>query len=230
MEERLSRTHEINKAILKQSEISKKIKIGGAGLNGQDNIAVGLTKEVELIVEGAAGDFFGALNSSAVITLTGNVARFLGDCMSGGGIIVNGNSDFGAGSYMSGGVIVIRGNAGDNAGQVKRAGAIIIDGDAGVNAAYLMMGGDMIITGDCGESLGELMMGGAIYIGGTYESLGRNAKTAEMGLSDVNLLDTYFKHYGISAKSTTFRKIVPASSDPLTAIKARSPQAMEGGN
>jgi len=229
MEERLSRTHEINKAILKQGEISKKIKIGGAGLNGQDNIAVGLTKEVELIVEGTAGDFFGALNSSAVITLTGNIARFLGDCMSGGGIIVNGNADFGAGTYMSGGVIVIRGNAGDNLGQMKRAGAIIIDGDAGHSAAYLMMGGDMIITGDSDENLGDLMIGGAIYIGGTYSSLGRNARSVEMGLNDVNLLDTYFKHYGILAKSTTFRKILPVSSDPLTAIKAMAVTSKEGG-
>jgi glutamate synthase domain-containing protein 3 len=230
MEERLSRTHEINKAILKQSEISKKIKIGGAGLNGQDNIAVGLTKEVELIVDGTAGDFFGAMNSSAVITLTGNVARFLGDCISGGGIIVTGNCDFGAGTYMSGGVIVIRGNAGDNAGQMKRAGAMIIDGDAGINAAFLMAGGDMIITGDCAEALGDLMTGGAIYIGGTYSSLGRNAKTVEMGLSDVNLLDTYFKHYGISSKSTTFRKIVPASPDALGAIKAKAPATNTGGS
>ena len=106
MEDKVSRTNEINKAILKQMEVSTKIKIGGAGLTGQDNIAVGLQKEIELIVEGEAGDFFGALNSQAILNLNGNVNRFLGDCMSGGGIIVSGNAGFGVGSYLSGGIIV----------------------------------------------------------------------------------------------------------------------------
>jgi glutamate synthase domain-containing protein 3 len=215
MEEKVSRTNEINRAILKQMEVSTKIKIGGAGLTGQDNIAVGLRKEIELIVEGEAGDFFGALNQSAILNLNGNAGRFVGDCMSGGGVIINGNAGFGVGSYLGGGIIVIRGDCADKTGQMKKGGVIIIDGNVGENAGYLQSEGEMIITGSAGKGLGEFLIGGTIYVGGEYESLGNNTKIVEMELSDINLLDTYFSHYGITSKATTFSKIIPISKEPF---------------
>ncbi len=221
MEDKVSRTNEINKAILKQMEVSTKIKIGGAGLSGQDNIAVGLRKEIELIVEGEAGDFFGALNSAAILNLNGNVDRFVGDTMSGGGIIVSGNAGFGVGSYLRGGIIVIRGDCADNLGQMKMGGVIVVDGSTGENAGYLQTAGEMIITGSAGHRLGEYLLDGTIYLGGQYESLGHNAKVVEMELTDINLLDTYFNHYGITSKATTFRKIVPESKDPFLSHKAK---------
>lgn len=228
MEEKVSRTNEINRAILKQMEVSTKIKIGGAGLTGQDNIAVGLRKEIELIVEGEAGDFFGALNLTAILNLNGNAGRFVGDCMSGGGIIINGNTGFGVGSYMGGGIVVIRGDCADNTGQMKKGGVIIIDGNVGENAGYLQSDGEMIITGSAGRGLGEFVIGGTIYIGGDYESLGRNTKIVEIELSDINLLDTYFNHYGITSKATTFKKIIPASKEPFELLMsgggARGPE------
>ena len=218
MEEKVSRTNEINRAILKQMEVSTKIKIGGAGLTGQDNIAVGLRKEIELIVEGEAGDFYGALNTSAILNLNGNAGRFVGDCMSGGGIIINGNAGFGVGSYLGGGIIVIRGDCADNTGQMKKAGVVIIDGNVGENAGYLQSDGEMIITGSAGKGLGEFIIGGTIYVGGDYESLGRNTKVVEMELADINLLDTYFNHYGITSKATTFVKIIPSSKEPFDVL------------
>jgi len=218
VEEKVSRTNEINKAIHKQMEVSTKIKIGGAGLTGQDNIAVGLRKEIELIVEGEAGDFFGALNSTAILNLNGNAERFVGDSMSGGGIIINGHAGFGVGSYLGGGIIVIRGDCADNIGQMKKGGVIIVDGSVGDNAGYLQSSGEMIITGSAGDGVGENLIGGSIYISGDYGSLGKNTRIAEMELTDINLLDTYFNHYGIASKATTFTKIVPRSGDLFSSV------------
>ena len=106
MAEKVVTTRDINIAIKEQLEKSKKVKI--SGLSGQDAIAVGLEKEIDISVKGTAGDFFGALNKGSVITLTGNARRFLGDTMSNGGLIVNGNVRRGAGTGMLGGIIVIR--------------------------------------------------------------------------------------------------------------------------
>lgn len=211
MEEKVSRTHDINRAINKQMEVSKKIKIGGAGLTGQDHIAVGIDKEIELIVEGEAGDFFGALNSKGILNLSGNVGRFLGDSMTGGGVIITGTADYGVGSYMTGGIVVVRGHCGDNLGQMKRGGVIIVDGNIGDSGGYLKSGGEIIITGNAGKGLGKNMFGGVIYIGGDYASIGKNIRVRELELADINLLDTYFSHYGITQKSTTFKKLVPAT-------------------
>ena len=48
-------TREINKAIRQQMKKNRTIRI--KDLNGQDSIAAGINKEVEIIVEGKAGDY-----------------------------------------------------------------------------------------------------------------------------------------------------------------------------
>ncbi len=210
MAEKVVTTRDINIAIKQQIAKSKKVKI--SGLSGQDSIAVGLEKEIDINVKGNAGDFFGALNKRAIITLEGNARRFLGDTISGGGIIVNGNVRHGAGLCMHGGIIVIRGEAQGDIGQLNKAGTVIVSEDAGEKVGALMFGGEIIIAGDVGEKLGDWMVGGSIYVGGEISSMGNNTKIVDLRPSEQDKLQTYFRHYGIKSQPAEFRKIV--AEDP----------------
>jgi glutamate synthase domain-containing protein 2/glutamate synthase domain-containing protein 3 len=210
MAEKVVTTRDINIAIKDQLEKSKKVKI--SGLSGQDSIAVGLEKEIDISVKGTAGDFFGALNKGTIITLTGNARRFLGDTIHSGGIIVNGNVRRGAGLSMQGGIIIIRGEVDGDIGQLNKAGTIIVSENAGDDVGAYMYGGEVIVAGDTGKNLGNWMIGGAIYIGGEIESMGNNAKIVDIENTEIDKLNTYFKHYGIKAEPDKFRKIVPESA------------------
>jgi len=213
MAEKVVTTRDINIAIKDQLEKSKKVKI--SGLSGQDAIAVGLEKEIDINVKGTAGDFFGALNKGAIITLTGNARRFLGDTIHSGGIIVNGSVRRGAGLSMQGGIIVIRGDVDGDIGQLNKGGTIIVSEDAGDNVGAYMYGGEVIVAGDVGKELGNWMVGGVIYIGGEIGAMGKNTKIVDIENSEIDKLNTYFKHYGIKAEPDKFRKIV-AETDHLT--------------
>ena len=204
--EKVVTTRDINIAINQQIAKSKKVKI--SGLSGQDSIAVGLEKEIDINVKGNAGDFFGALNKGAIITLDGNARRFLGDTIAGGGIIVNGNVRHGAGLYMQGGIIVIRGEAEGDIGQLNKAGTIIVSENAGDKVGARMFGGEIIIAGDAGDKIGDWMVGGSIYVGGEIGSMGNNTKIVDLSTLERDKLQTYFRHYGIKSEPDEFRKVL----------------------
>ena len=206
MAEKVITTTDINKAIARQSEKSKIIKIGG--LSGQDAVGVGIDKELELLVIGDAGDLFCALNDKAVITLEGNTVNYVGDNMSGGGIIIKGNAGDGVGAYMKAGIVVVMGGAGDAVAAGNRFGTIIIAGDAGSDVALLQSGGNVIICGNVKKRLGHLMTGGAIFLGGKAESIGENLKVLRTSDEEKKKLKIYFEHYGIKSDTESFTKVV----------------------
>lgn len=212
MADPITSTRDINRAIRDQITKSTRIKVGG--LSGQNSVAVGIKEDVEITIEGNAGDFFAALNSGPVISLNGSAGRFLGDTLTGGGVIVSQSAQSGVGHAMSGGIIIVRGSIGDMGGVLKSGGSILVDGDVGNRLGMYMTGGDIIVTGVAGEDTGQLMLGGAIYVRGGAKNLGDNAKVVETTQDDATRLDTYFKHYNISAKGMEFKKIV--ASNPRT--------------
>ena len=216
--ERVVTTKDINAAIHRQLQKSRVVKIGDSekgGLSGQDSIAVGLSRDVEIIVTGDAGDFFGAFNQGAVLTLNGTAGRFLGDSMSGGGIIVKGRVRHGVGVYQKGGIIVIKGGVEGDAGNFNNGGTIIVNGKAGDGVGSYMMSGTIIITGTAGKNLGNWMVGGEIYIAEEPESLGRNAEKTNPTQGDMDKLRKYFEHYGIIYDDLDgYIKIVAGKADP----------------
>lgn len=219
MVDRAVTTVEINRAIMKQGQKSGAVKIGG--LTGQDAVAVGIERELELMVIGEAGAFLGALNEKAVITMEGSGGNYLGDNMRGGGIIVNGNVGDGAGAYLSGGIIVVRGDAGNATGIANRGGTIIVKGDAGDDAGLLGCGGIIILCGNVKRRIGHLINGGAIYIGGKADSLGENVIILRLTDEEREMLKTYFVHYGMDTDPGEFKKIAPRDEHPLPTVRIK---------
>jgi|GEM_PF-310535 len=218
MPEALVRTKDINNALknyiaTKYSDPSKHAKPPKiSNLSGQDCIAVGISKNVVIFIEGNAGDYFGALNAGASIRLTGNAGKFLGDTMTAGEIIVKGDVMHGLGAFMSGGTIVVKGDAGGRVGIMNRGGSILVHGSVKNYTGLYMMAGDIIITGNVGEHTGHWMMRGSIYVGGDIGSLGTNAKEGTMTEADKKKLSELFKKYGIDENPellSTYKKIEP---------------------
>jgi glutamate synthase domain-containing protein 3 len=220
--ERVVSTRDINAAIRRQLEKSRVVKIGDAekgGLTGQDSIAVGIKNECEILVVGDAGDYFGAFNHGAIITLSGTAGRFLGDSMSDGGIIMKGRVRHGVGVYMTGGIIVVKGSVEGEAGLFNNGGTVIINGKAGDNIGAYMNSGTIIVTGNVGKNIGNWMIGGEVFLGAEAESIGENVEQAKLTKSDKNKLQKYFEHYGILFDDLdVFIKLVSKDTDPFSNI------------
>lgn len=211
--EKVSSSKDINSAIRKQMKRSKTVKI--TGLSGQNYIAIGLNIKKQLIIDGAAGDFFGALNNGTIINLKGSARRFLGDTMEDGGIIIQGNVHRGVGLAMTGGIIVVRGNVDGDIGQMMKGGTIIVSGNCGVRSGAYMFNGEMIIAGNVGRDTGLNMTGGVIFAGGKIGSLGANCQIQNLSVNDEKKLKKYFDHYGITKDTGAFKKIVPIVNRPF---------------
>jgi glutamate synthase domain-containing protein 3 len=215
-------TKDINAAIRRQLEKSRVVKIGDAekgGLTGQDSIAVGIGNDCEILVVGDAGDYFGAFNHGAIITLTGTAGRFLGDSMSSGGIIMKGRVRHGVGVYMTGGIIVVKGSVEGEAGLFNAGGTIIINGKAGDNIGAYMNSGTIIVTGNVGKNIGNWITGGEIYLGSEAEGIGENVEQVKLKKSDIDKLQKYFEHYGILFDDIgIYAKLVPKDADPFSKI------------
>lgn len=220
MAEKVTTTKDINAAIRRQLQKSRIVKIGDTekgGLADQDSIAVGLTGEAEILVAGAAGDYFGAFNHGAIITLTGSAGRYLGDSMSAGGIILKGHAKHGAGVYMTGGAIVIKGSVDGDAGMFNHGGTLIVNGKAGDNVGAYMTAGTIIVTGKAGKNIGQYMTGGEIYCGEAPETKGENVQEVALEKKDTEKLRKYFEHYGILYDDlSVFVKLCARENDPFT--------------
>jgi glutamate synthase domain-containing protein 3 len=216
MAEEIYTSKDINKAI--QAQIKKGAATRIEGLDGQDNIAVGLSADTKVTIVGNAGDFFGALNNGTTLLVEGGAGRFLGDTMLSGKIVVRGDAEDGAGANMSGGMILVKGSAGSKVGAGMKGGAIIIDGDVGDDLGIYLIDGDIVVTGDAGKNIGINMLGGSIYLNGKVGGLGRDAVTQKLDREDRLRLTNYLTKENILGEFK-FKKVVSKKEYSLEMIK-----------
>jgi len=138
---------------------------------GRHNLAVGLSRSVEVTIEGNAGYFLGGL----------------GGTRGGAGPDIRGSASESAGASAHGGVIVIEGDASLRAGISLKGGTVAIAGNAGAMSGFMAQAGTILIGGDAGHGLGDSLYEAVIYVGGSISSLGADA--CEQELSDDDVLD-----------------------------------------
>ncbi|MDD5530533.1 MAG: tributyrin esterase [bacterium] len=204
----------LNKYLYDEIKVEKKRAVV-VGINSQDSVAVGWEENVEIAINGHAGDFLGALNNGASIILSGNAKRFVGDTMRSGKIIINGNCGEGAGMYMYGGQIIINGNAGNNIGQISKGGVILTKGVAGDFVGLYLTGGNIIVLGNIGEKVGDWMIKGRIFVGGKIASLGNNTIIQKLNSDDKSFLEVLFTENKIKFQLDNIKKIVPKELRPF---------------
>ena len=96
------------------------------GVQGQEHAFMRLAHPVQLILDGALGDYAFAFNELTDVQMTGNVGHGVGDGMKSGAVRIRGNAGEGAGCSMSGGTLAIYGSAGDRCGAAMRGGGIVL--------------------------------------------------------------------------------------------------------
>lgn len=199
-------TKEVNIAIKKVIKNDEKTYVQNA--SELDNIAVGISKNVRIVIRNDVGDLIGALNDGATIQIEGSAGKYVADGMTAGEVIIEGDADEGAGTAMCGGTLVIKGNTKNHVGQLLKGGTMIVGGDVGDYAGSFMIAGTIIIGGDAGRQLGSSMIGGAIYIKGDYETLGTNVRQTELKEDDKKTLTELFVKYQLNLDTDGFKKIV----------------------
>ncbi len=213
---------EVNERIRKAVDEGRKVVVFNA--EHVDGLLAGLTKgEVE--VRGSVGSYVAMLIGTREqkerglpgpkIIIEGNAGDYLADGAWNGEVIVKGNVGYGAGIYAYGGTIVVYGNAGDALGQLLKGATVIVKGDVGDIVGLYMVGGTIVILGNAGEKLGDWMIRGEIFLGGSYKSLGNNAKEVSLSDEDKKKLSELLSKYGLEADVSKFKKIVPVSSRPF---------------
>jgi len=202
-------------------EVSKMLK---TSLNGElvvvtnaghiHGLAAGL-KQGEVVIEGNAGDYLGALNDGAVIKVTKNVGKYVADNMTGGTMVIEGNAGYGAAQYCYGGVVVVLGDAGDFTATMNKGATIIIAGNVGDEVGTYMLKGDLVVVGDAGENFANYLIRGNVYISGEWKNLGHNTQIESLTKEDIKKLQKYMKEYQIDSDPKNFKKIVAASEKPF---------------
>jgi methylamine---glutamate N-methyltransferase subunit B len=199
-------------SLVKKIQNSQPIAIRNARhLHG---LAAGL-KTGEVIVRGSAGDYLGALNSGAKITVTRNTGKYAADNMTGGAVIIEGSAGFGVGQYCYGGTVIVKGDAGDFTATMNKGATIIIGGDVGSDAGTYMLKGDLIVLGNAGHNFANYLIRGAVYIRGQWASLGNNTRIESLTDEDIDKLITYQELYSMNIKPGEFKKVVAASEKPF---------------
>jgi glutamate synthase domain-containing protein 2/formylmethanofuran dehydrogenase subunit C len=200
---------EANEALRAAASRGENIEI--VNPDARHHIGVGLVAPVKVTIRGSAGYFCAGLSHGAHFEIESNAGWGVGDNMYAGSVVVGGNASAIAGVALRGGEIVVKGNIGSRAGQVMKAGTLLCCGNASFLAGYMMYGGRIIILGDSGERVGEDMSAGAIFVGGRVQSLGSDAKIAEMTPEDEASIREFLQKYGVEF-SGGFTKIVNAGS------------------
>jgi methylamine---glutamate N-methyltransferase subunit B len=157
---------------------------------GRHNLAVGLTEELDITVEGNAGYFLGGLGgrgdgTGPTVTVEGFVGWSVGENLMGGTIRVRGSASQSAGSSARGGIIVIEGAASLRAGISLKGATLAVAGDVGAMSGFMAQAGTILVGGNAGHGLGDSLYEAVIYVAGTISSLGADATVEELVDEDV---------------------------------------------
>ena len=157
---------------------------------GRHNLAVGLSSQISIEIEGNAGYFVGGLGGNRDgtgpdVVVDGFVGWSVGENLMGGTVRVRGSASQSAGSSARGGTIVIEGDASLRAGISLKGATLAIGGDAGAMSGFMAQSGVILIGGNAGHGLGDSLYEAIIYVAGSIDSLGSDAVVTEMSDQDV---------------------------------------------
>ncbi len=109
--------------------------------NGRHNLAVGLTNNISVTIDGNAGYYIGGLGHGQDIT-------------------VNGFTGWGIGENLISGNIRVKGSVSQSAAASAHGGLVIVEGDASLRAGISLKGGTLAIAGDAGNLTGFMAQAG----------------------------------------------------------------------
>ena len=148
--------------------------------NGRHNLAVGLTNNISVTIDGNAGYYIGGLGNGQDITVNGFTGWGIGENLMSGNIRVKGSVSQSAAASAHGGMVIVEGDASLRAGISLKGGTLAIAGDAGNLTGFMAQAGTILIGGDAGEALGDSIYEAKLYVRGSVASLGADCVAKEM--------------------------------------------------
>jgi glutamate synthase domain-containing protein 3 len=152
---------------------------------GRHNLAVGLSHEIDIEIDGHAGYFIGGLSDGPSITVEGFVGWSLAENLMSGTVTVRGNASECCGATSHGGTIVVHGDASSRAGISLKGAELAIAGDVGHMSGFMAQAGTILVGGNAGDALGDSLYEAVIYVAGSIASLGADARVEELTEADV---------------------------------------------
>jgi methylamine---glutamate N-methyltransferase subunit B len=175
-------TREVNKTL---SELPDGANVIITEPRGRHNLAVGLTRALNITIDGNAGYYIGGLCDGPAITVNGFTGWGTGENLMSGLIRVKGSASQSAAASAHGGLVVVDGDASLRAGISLKGASLAIAGDAGPLAGFMAQAGTILIGGNAGEALGDSLYETTIYVAGQITTLGADARIQELTQDDV---------------------------------------------
>jgi glutamate synthase domain-containing protein 3 len=194
---------ELNSA-LHQRDLARTWRISNPA--GRHNVAVGLTQECDIEIDGHVGYYCGGMNQRADISIRGSAGVGLGENMMSGSIRVHGDASQSAGATAHGGLIVIDGNAGARCGISMKGADIVVGGNVGHFSAFMGQSGRLVVCGDAGDDLGDSIYEARVYVGGKVTSLGSDCIEKPMSAEHLDELAALLTAAGRDEPAAQFRR------------------------
>ncbi|WEL53400.1 protein glxC [Pseudomonas kermanshahensis] len=174
--------------------------------DGKHNLAVGISEDVSVEIDGHAGYYCAGMNQKANITVHGNVGVGVAENMMSGSVRVKGSASQAAGATAHGGLLVIEGDAGARCGISMKGVDIVVGGSIGHMSCFMGQAGRLVVCGDAGDALGDSLYEVRIYVKGTVQSLGSDCIEKEMRAEHLQELQALLNDAGLDHKAADFKR------------------------
>lgn len=177
-----------------------------ANPGGKHSLAVGITTEISVTLDGHAGYYAAGMHQKGEVTVNGNAGVGLAENIMSGKVHVRGDASQSAAATGHGGLVVIDGNAGARCGISMKGVDIVVGGSIGHMSAFMAQAGRLVVCGDAGEALGDSIYEARIYVKGTVASLGADCIEKPMKAEHLDELGALLAAAGRSDNPADFRR------------------------
>lgn len=177
-----------------------------ANTGGKHSLAVGITTEISVTLDGHAGYYAAGMHQKGEVTVNGNAGVGLAENIMSGKVHVRGDASQSAAATGHGGLVVIDGNAGARCGISMKGVDIVVGGSIGHMSAFMAQAGRLVVCGDAGEALGDSIYEARIYVKGTVASLGADCIEKPMKAEHLDELGALLAAAGRSENPADFRR------------------------
>lgn len=173
---------------------------------GSHAVAVGLTKPINVTVEGSTGYYCAGMNQAATVHVKGSAGPGVAENMMSGRVEVDGDASQYAGATGHGGLLVVRGNATSRCGISMKGIDIVVGGNIGHMSAFMGQSGTLVVLGDAGDALGDSLYEARLFVRGKVRSLGADCVEKELRAEHITLLESLLEQAQLDASPTDFRR------------------------
>jgi glutamate synthase domain-containing protein 3 len=174
--------------------------------DGAHNVAVGLTVEASVEVDGHVGYYCAGMNQHAHVRVRGNAGTGLAENIMSGTVVVDRDASAAAAATGRGGLVVVHGNAAARCGISMKGVDVVVGGSIGHMGAFMAQRGRLVVCGDAGEALGDSIYEARLYVRGSVASLGADCIEKELGDEHRAELAELLAKAEIDADPSDFRR------------------------